>query len=254
MRSAKLLPLALALIVVVSIAFFAMDWLPQLASANAKWTDSQLNLNLVLLGAVFLLVHGALAWLVWRHVDRRQVVLRTHPSRRTEIAWAALAAALFIGLNAAGSTLWAEHRFDGPAISTKPLVVEVTGVQFRWYFRYPGPDGVFGRVDPALVDASLGNPLGIDSNDPASKDDTVSAQLTLVRNLETELHIRAHDVIHSLFIPSMRIKQDAVPGSEEVIHFMPTESGTYDIACAELCGLGHHQMNAKVKVMDEVQR
>jgi cytochrome c oxidase subunit 2 len=242
----------LAIVVGSSVYYFSQGWLPFLATASGKATDDQLALNVVLLGAVFITTHIALAAFIWRYREQRgPAVDSDQPRAMTEVGWALLAAFIFVGLNVVGSRLWAEHRFDGKARSENPVKVEVTGIQFQWYFRYPGNDGKFGRLHPRLVDASLGNPLGIDPEDPDGKDDRVSAMLTVPVGKEVELRLRAHDVIHSFFVPAFRLKQDAVPGSEMLIHFVPTRAGTYDIACAELCGIGHYRMNAKLKVMDE---
>ena len=134
-----------------------------------------------------------------------------------------------------------------------PVRVEVTGVQFRWYFRYPGPDGKFGRTHPELVDAAEGNPLGIDWADPAAADDVVTSELVIPADRDVELTLRAQDVIHSFFVPALRVKQDAVPGQAIIIHVQATKPETYEIACAQLCGMGHYQMNAKLKVVPEVQ-
>ena len=119
-------------------------------------------------------------------------------------------------------------------------------MQFAWYFRYPGPDGKFGIAKPELEDPSAGGEaaLGLDPADPASKDDVVTGTMYLPVNREVDLSMRAVDVIHSFFVPSLRFKQDAVPGLNIHMHFKPTVIGEYEIACAELCGLGHSQMRS----------
>src|SRR5436190_16299006 len=100
----------------------------------------------------------------------------------------------------------------GPPPDGTP-VVEVMGEQFAWNFRYPGTDGVFGKTDTALI--SSNNPFGIDKNDPASADDVMSInQLHAAVGKPIQLRIRSHDVIHSFFVPSQRITQDAVPGMQ----------------------------------------
>ena len=131
--------------------------------------------------------------------------------------------------------------------------VEVTGLQFAWYFRYPGPDGNYGRTKPELIDASAGGEaaVGMDSTDPASKDDFVTGTMYLPVNREADLTLRAQDVIHSFFVPSMRFKQDAVPGLMIHMHFTPDKVGDYEIACAELCGLGHYKMHGILKVVSQ---
>jgi len=80
-------------------------------------------------------------------------------------------------------------------------------------FPLPGPDGKFGRQDPALI--SSGNQLGLDPNDPDAKDDIVSLnEMHVPVNHDVILEITSKDVIHSVAIQAMRIGQDAIPGSE----------------------------------------
>jgi cytochrome c oxidase subunit 2 len=131
--------------------------------------------------------------------------------------------------------------------------VEVTGLQFAWNFRYPGPDGKYGATKPELIDASIGGEgaVGLDTTDPAAADDVVSSTLLLPVNQQISVTLRAQDVIHSFFIPEMRFKQDAVPGLQIIMHFTPTQTGTYEVACAELCGLGHYKMRANARVVSQ---
>jgi cytochrome c oxidase subunit 2 len=115
--------------------------------------------------------------------------------------------------------------------------------------------GKFGATNPELEDASAGGEaaLGLDPKDPASKDDVVTGTMVVPVNREIEVILRAHDVIHSFFIPTMRFKQDAVPGLAIHMHFTPIETGDYEILCAELCGLGHYKMHGMLKVVSQVE-
>ena len=239
---ALLLVLLIGILVVGSVYHFSLQWLPALAAAQPAFSDKHFQLNLFLFGAVFAITHIILAVVIWRNRSREADDARG--SLRAEAAWACAAAALFFGVNAAGNHLPHHLPTDPPAVR-----IEVTGVQFRWYFRYPGPDGKFGRIAAKLVDASEGNPLGLDREDPAAKDDVVSPVLNVPANQSVEIDLRAHDVIHSFFVPELRFKQDAVPGMEIPVRFTADRLGTYDIACAELCGLGHYAMNAKMRVL-----
>jgi cytochrome c oxidase subunit 2 len=162
-----------------------------------------------------------------------------------------LTAVLFVGLNLMGSRIWAAERFE-PA-GTASIPVEVTGMQFAWYFRYAGPDGKFGLTNPKLMDPSAGSEaaIGLDTGDPAAKDDVVGGTMMLPVNRQVDLTLRAVDVIHSFFVPNMRFKQDAVPGLAIRMHFTPTQIGDYEIACAELCGLGHYKMHGMLKVVSQ---
>ena len=154
---------------------------------------------------------------------------------------------LFAFLAIRAERLWAATRYVGPDLSA--LQVEVTGAQFAWYFRYPGPDAAFGRTRPELIAPGAGNPLGIDPADPRGADDIVSSQLVLPANREVDLRLHAQDVIHGFSIPAMRLKQNAVPGQDIHIHFTPTVPGTYAILCTQLCGLGHFRMTANLVVL-----
>ncbi len=156
-------------------------------------------------------------------------------------------ALLFAGLGIRAESLWAAARFQGAAYEA--LQIEVVGQQFQWYFRYPGADAAFGSVRPELIDAAGGNPLGLDGKDAAGLDDVVSSALVLPVGREVNLRVRSLDVVHGFFIPAMRVKQNAVPGSVFDIHFTPAQVGTYDIVCSQVCGSGHYRMGAQVRVV-----
>jgi cytochrome c oxidase subunit 2 len=155
--------------------------------------------------------------------------------------------------------LWAA-RVDHRPSETEALVVQVTAEQFAWNVHYAGPDGVFGRTDLKLIDLQS-NPLGLDRNDPAAKDDvTTLNQLYLPANRPIIVKLRSKDVIHSFGVPEFRVKQDAVPGLTIPIWFVPNVTTAemrsrlgkpefqYEIACAQLCGLGHARMRGFVTV------
>jgi cytochrome c oxidase subunit II len=243
------------LITFLSTYFFVAKtwWLPVGAAAAAPWIDHQFTLTFILMGIVFVAAQAGLGLFVWQYRDRGAAskVDYSHGNTKLEVLWTGLTAVLFVGLNLMGSHVWASERFE-PA---KPGAVqlEATGLQFAWYFRYPGPDGKYGRTKPELIDASAGGDaaVGLDTTDPAAKDDIVSGTMYLPVNREVDLTLRAQDVIHSLFIPNMRFKQDAVPGLLIHMHFTPVQTGDYEIACAELCGLGHYKMHGMLKVVSQ---
>jgi cytochrome c oxidase subunit 2 len=229
-------------------------WLPVGASAAAAGIDHHFTTTFILMGAVFIAAQLALGWFAWKYRDRGAGSVPAHYSHGNmtlEVVWTLLTIVLFIGLNLASESIWATERFD--AAKPGSLQVEVTGMQFAWYFRYPGPDGRFGATKPELEDASLGGAgaLGLDTTDPASKDDVITGTMVVPVNREIEVILRSHDVIHSFFVPAMRFKQDAVPGLAIHMHFTPIETGEFEIACAELCGLGHYKMHGIVKVVSD---
>ncbi len=242
-------------ITLVSTYYFAVQrwWLPAAASAQAGAIDHQFVLTYVAMGFVFLAAQLGLGFFVWKYRDRgsKSQVQYSHGNIKLEALWTLLTAILFIGLNLAGSKIWAANRFEPAHAGAIP--VEVTGMQFQWYFRYPGPDGKYGKTKPDLVDPSAGGEgaVGLDTNDAASKDDVITNTMYLPVNREVDLTLRSQDVIHSFFVPAMRFKQDAVPGLMIHMHFTPNKIGDYEIACAELCGLGHYRMHGVLKVVSQ---
>ena len=156
------------LITLFSTYFFVAKtwWLPHGASTAAAFIDHHFALTYVLMGIVFLAAQGR--WAVGVEVSRPagQKVEYSHGNTTMEVIWTPLTAILFIGLNLLGSSSGRRSAFAGGAGS---VPVEVTGMQFAWYFRYPGPDGKFGPTKPKLMDASAGNPRRHRHRDPASR-------------------------------------------------------------------------------------
>jgi cytochrome c oxidase subunit 2 len=225
----------------------APSWfLPANASAHGPALDHHLLLNLWIALALLALAHLILLLGLLAH-------RRTEATNlwRIEYLPLALLAILFAALTIKAERLWAATRYTGASLTA--LQVEVIGVQFAWYFRYPGPDATFGITRPQLVAPGEGNPLGLDPTDPHSADDEVTSELVLPTNREVDLRLNAQDVIHGLSIPELRLKQNAVPGQTIHIHFAPTTTGTYAILCTQLCGLGHYRMNATLRVVTPEQ-
>ena len=191
-----------------------------------------------------------------RHPVANYTGVNSHASNYFEIAVAVVEAIL---LFAFAIPLWAA-RVDHMPSASEALVVQVTAEQFAWNVHYAGPDGVFGRTDIKLLDLQS-NPLGLDRDDPDGKDDvTTLNQMYLPVNKPIIVRLRSKDVIHSFGVPEFRVKQDAIPGLTIPIWFVPdvttaemrTRTGNaefqYEIACAQLCGLGHARMRGFVTV------
>src|SRR5437773_11803153 len=115
----------------------------------------------------------------------------------------------------------------------------------------PGPDSKLGRTDLKFINDANRNPFGIDESDPAGKDDIVNAALKIPVGKPILLILKSRDVIHNFFVRELRLKQDLVPGMEIPFPFTADQTGTYEVACSELCGLGHHQMRTTLEVMWE---
>jgi cytochrome c oxidase subunit II len=224
-------------------------WFPPAITDVGKLIDSQFHRTLVITGVVFVLAQLGLAWAVFRYRDQGQAATHFEGNNAFEVGWTLATIVLFVGLGLYAEGAWATVHFQ--EASPGDLQIEVTGQQFTWNFRYPGPDGKFGKLKPTLVSASTGNPLGLDRSDPDAKDDVVTPIIGVPVNREVELLIRSQDVTHSFFVRELRLKQDAVPGMIIHIHFTATETGEYELACAELCGLGHYKMRSVLKVMSD---
>lgn len=228
-----------------------MKWLPPNGAVQGVAFDHLLRWNLSAVFWLFIVAQILLVAALLRPRSRSRHG-RTPTGRFLLIADYAILLALtglYIGMAITGQHLWAARR--EAAASAQSVKVEVTGVQFQWYFRYPGPDGIYGATRPSLVNAPNGNPLGLDPQDPHSRDDVVSALLVLPANRPVDLRLRSLDVIHGFFIPGMRLKQDAVPGMLGYLQFTPTTPGNYPILCSQVCGLGHARMQARLRVVSQ---
>ena len=167
-------------------------------------------------------------------------------SKGTEVAVALIEVILLVGY---AIPAWARRVTQLPS-ENEAVVVHVVGEQFAWNVHYPGPDRKFGRTDLKFVSAD--NPLGLDRTDPAGKDDvTTINQLNLPVDRPVLVHLSSKDVIHSFGLYEMRVKQDAIPGLQIPVWFIPNRIGEYEITCSQLCGLGHFRMRGFVTVQSQ---
>src|SRR5436305_10265876 len=171
------------LITLISTYFFVAKtwWLPVGASAATGWIDHQFTLTFIIMGIVFLAAQLSLGYLAWRYRETPSSapVAYSHGNTKLEILWTALTTVLFVGLNLMGSSVWASQRFDPPEAGA--VQVEATGMQFAWYFRYPGQDGTYGKTKLNMVDPSSGGEaaVGLNTSDAAAKDDVVTSTMYL---------------------------------------------------------------------------
>jgi cytochrome c oxidase subunit 2 len=222
---------------------------PPAITAFGAMIDAQYHRTLIITGVVFVLAQLGLAWAVWKFRDRGQKVTFFEGHTGMEMVWTLATLVMFVGLGIYGERAWAEARFDeAPAGS---MQIEVTGMQFAWYFRYAGADGQFGTIRTELSSPSTGNPVGLDPADANGRDDVVAPELYVPVNRDVEVMIRSQDVTHDFYVRELRLKQDAVPGLVIHLHFNATVPGQYEIACAELCGLGHQRMRAFLHVVSQ---
>ncbi|MBL8174373.1 MAG: cytochrome c oxidase subunit II [Bryobacterales bacterium] len=246
-----LLPLVIWATAVLVAASFAIKrwWFPAPINAHAASFDSIFSVNLLIMGVIFFVAQALLGWLIWKHRDRGQQARHSEGSTRLEILWTSITLLLFVGAGLASTGLWYEVHLS--ALADAGLKIEVAAKQFAWSFRYPGPDGKFGKTDIKLVNDAAGNPFGIVENDPAGKDDIVSSALRVPAGRHVQLLLQSRDVIHNFFVRELRIKQDLVPGMTIPFRIRADKPGEYEIACSELCGLGHHQMRSVLVVVSQ---
>ena len=170
----------------------------------------------------------------------------SHTSSYLEIGVAVIEAVLLIGF---AVPAWA-HRVNDIPPEEEATVVNVIGKQFEWISHYPGADGRFGRRDISLITPT--NNIGLDRSDPAGADDIVSInQLNLPLNKPVIVYLSSQDVIHSFGIAEMRVKQDAVPGLQIPVWWVPNVLGQFEVNCSQLCGLGHYRMRGFVTIMEQ---
>ena len=199
-------------------------YFPKDVSEHGRTIDNLFLFILWLTGIVFVVTECTLFWFMWKYdsnVSKKPVEF-SHGSHALELVWTILPAATLLFIAIYQMEAWATAKMQRPDIEP---TVEVTGRQFNWDFRYPGPD-----------------------NELYTQDDIVrtDGKLYLPVNEEVLLRITSADVLHSFFLPNLRLKQDVVPGMEQSMWFKAKETGGYDIVCAELCGWGHYKMKGRV--------
>ncbi len=249
-RSGLILAIVIWLIGAGVVMMGARTWLPPLASEHGAGIDAMINFTLTATGGLILLGHIVLGLFVWKFSRQDKITFRL-AGPRMERRWS-LAVALLVAAIAEGGVLviglpvWA--KVYDTASPANALIIEVTTEQFAWNVRYAGPDGVFGRADPKRY--SLDNVLGQDPDDPAGRDDIVDLNMIHVEvNRPVLIRLRSKDVLHGFFLPHLRVKQDSVPGMKIDFWFVPNKTGSFELACAELCGLGHYEMRGVLVVM-----
>ena len=233
---------------------FLARYMPTDASAHGHNLDT-INALVHWLMLILLVGWGAyFLFVLWRFRASRNPKASYHGvkskiSTYSEAGIVAVEAILLIGFSIPAWSRWVEP----PPAASNPIEIRVVAEQFAWNVHYPGADGVFGRVSSSLASAT--NPLGLDPADGKGADDILSInQLYLPVNRPVVVRLSSKDVIHSFGLPTMRVKQDAIPGMEINVYFTPVRTNgeeRWEIACAQLCGLGHYRMRGFLTVHTE---
>lgn len=202
-------------------------WLPEGVSTYAKDIDF---LFYLIYWITMIACAGVLAGLLYIVIRYRAKkggrAIYSHGNTTLEIIWTIVPTLVFVMIGFMSRAVWSDVRQSSPQ---PDLTVRITGSQFNWMMTYPGLDGQPGTPDDVSVENLLRVPV----------------------NKTIHVVLMSKDVIHSFFLPNMRLKQDAVPGREITVWFNPTKVGNYEIPCAELCGFGHSNMKGALKVLSD---
>ena len=218
-------------------------WLPPDLSVHGPRVDLLINWLHVFMAVLFcgwavFMIYSLIRFRARPGVPADYHGARTHVSSWLEAGVAIIEVIFLVGLSI---PVWATVKANPPSPDQADVVIRVVAEQFAWNIHYPGPDGKFGKTDAGLVDQS--NPLGLVPGDPDGKDDiTTINQMHFPVGKKILVNLSSKDVIHSFALPVMRIKQDAIPGMTIPVWFEGTGTGHFEIACAQLCGLGHYRM------------
>ncbi len=204
-------------------------WLPDEGTKVAGEIDAMFYDILWLTGVVFVLVFGAMVYFLIRYRSRPGgKAIYNHGNTRLEIVWTIVPAVIVIALGFYSKSLWSQIKEEAPT-GKDVLIIDVRPRQFQWDIIYSGADGKFNTAD----DITAINQIHVPAGHPVL------------------LNLTAQDVIHSFFVPEFRVKQDAVPGMVTRYWFTVPKPGQFEIACAELCGLGHYRMRGYVIVQSQ---
>ena len=220
-------------------------------SAHAADIDRVLWLVHALMAALFVGWGAYFVWVLVRFRASRQRAAdpagaQGHFASYVEAGVVVAEAVLLVGI---ALPIWFARTSAQPA-AQDAVVIRVVAEQFTWNAHYPGADGRFGPASVPLISAN--NPLGLDRRDPLGRDDiTLQGQIHVPINRPIVIQLSSKDVIHSFGIHALRVKQDAIPGLLTPVWFTPTMAGTYDIACSQLCGMGHYRMRGQLIVETE---
>lgn len=233
------------LVLIFGVLTFALGpmyriWLPQDVSSHGKNIDSLYYFILVLTGVVFVATEGVMFYFMWRYEAKNNAdpVIYSHGSHTLEIVWTIIPAATLLFIAIYQFNDWAVAKMRNPMFGPDkvqgtaddlPPTMEVIARQWEWRLRYPGADGKFGTAD-----------------------DIYSVnEIHAVVNTDVVVALKSQDILHSFFLPELRIKQDAVPGMKIPVWFKALKEGEYDLVCAEHCGARHYAMKGRLIVQSQ---
>lgn len=230
----------------VAFHFYSPWWFTPIAS-NWEYIDHTIDLTFAITGVVFIVVIVFTAYCLLRYRHRDGERSEYNPENKKLEWWlTGLTAFGVMAMLTPGLFVWNQYV----TVPKGAAEFEVMGQQWQWSFRLPGKDGVLGKTAVKFVKDN--NLFGLDPKDPKGQDDLLISgdDLHLVKGKPVKVLLRSLDVLHDFYVPEFRAKMDMVPGMVTFFWVKPTRTGTFDILCFELCGVGHYGMRGKV-VVDE---
>jgi cytochrome c oxidase subunit 2 len=236
--------------------------LPEAASEHGVRIDQMFNITLIITTIVFIATHILLFSFsyFYRHQGNRKAYYYPH-NNTIERIWTIAPAIVLTVLVLMGFLTWRSIFYKVEDPNNKPLSIEVTGSQFSWAVRYAGPDGILGRKNFKLINATNG--LGMDLKDKANFDDQMADEIVLPVNKPVRFTLTSKDVLHSFYMPHFRVQLNNVPGMSTFFEFTPTITTAemqaktndpafkYILLCAKICGQGHYNMQKTVRVVSQ---
>jgi cytochrome c oxidase subunit 2 len=244
-----LVPVMLVLVALGTLLFHILSpwWWAPIAS-NWRYIDDTINLTFWITGVVFIAVVLFMAYCVYEFRYREDRRAEYEPENKKLEWWLTVGTAVGVAaMLMPGLFVWRQFV----TVPAEAHEVEIVGRQWSWSYRMPGADGVLGTTDVRNI--AVDNPLGLHLSDPAGQDDLVIefGDLLLPVDRPVKLLMRSVDVLHNFYVPEFRAKMDMVPGMVTFVWLTPTRTGTFEVICAELCGVGHAFMRGTVVVVEE---
>lgn len=239
----------LIILVIGSVLFnFLTPWTFTPVASNWGSIDTTVIITLAVTGVVTLAIAIFLIYVLIKYRTRPGLKAVYQPENKKLEWW-------LIGLSSVGIVAMLAPGLivynDYVTVPEDAHEFEAVGTQWRWTFRYPGDDGVFGTSEPRFINGQ--NPLGLNPDDPNGQDDRIilSNELYVPMDRPVKALLRSVDVLHDFYVPQIRAKMDLVPGIVSWFWFTPTREGRYEILCAELCGVGHYNMRGHMVMVQQ---
>ena len=241
--------IALALVGLGTVLFHLWSpwWFTPIAS-NWGFIDTNIMITFWVTGVVFIVIILFIAYCLYRYRYKEGARAEYEPENTKMEVWLTVLTTVGVAVMLAPGLLAWDEFITVPEDAAE---FEVLGKQWDWSYRFPGKDGVLGTTDPRFINDD--NPFGLNPKDPNGQDDILvdDSELHLPLDKPVKVLLRSIDVLHDFSVVQFRAKMDMVPGTVTQFWFTPTKTGTYDVLCFELCGVGHYQMRGMIVIEEE---